>query len=382
MEVLAFYLPQFHPIPENDRWWGNGFTEWRNVVQARPRFTGHWQPHLPSDLGFVDLRCQEVLVEQALLASRFGVTGFVMYHYWFSGHRLLERPVESILADSSWPGRFSLCWANETWSKVWDGREHEVLIRQEYGDDDDAAHAQVLARIMKDPRYIRLNGRPLFLIYRPGSHPSLAHFCQRLNEQAAGVAGAAPLILGVRSGFDPPGRPAWADVVDGVVGFQPNRADFAHADRASSLMEYGRRILPGRMYEWIKRRASTVKRVDYRGTTERIASGWMQRGDFEYPCVFPNWDNTARRRTPIVIQCDDPAAFGAFAHHAVTYLRASGFPGGPLFVNAWNEWAEGCHLEPDLRHGQAFLAHLAGAIGARAVADGSTFGLEVATTAR
>ncbi len=359
LEVLAFYLPQFHPIPENDEWWGKGFTEWRSVAQATPRFAGHVQPHVPADLGFVDLRCPEVMAEQARLAGAFGITGFVMYHYWFSGHQLLERPVNSILADPAWPGRFALCWANETWSRVWDGLEHDILIRQEYGEDDDARHAQELARMMQDSRYIRLDGRPLFLIYRPGSHPNLERFCDMLTQAVAGATMAKPLILGVRSSFDTSARPSWADTVHGVVGFQPNRAQFVHANPWAWLMDRARRWMPRRLYEWLKRRTSTVKRVHYRGTVDQITTSWREAITFEYPVVFPNWDNTPRRETPIVIQCDDPVDFGHFAGEAVRYLETSGVPGGPLFVNAWNEWAEGCHLEPDIHHGRAFLEQLA-----------------------
>lgn len=360
MEVLSFYLPQFHPIPENDEWWGKGFTEWRNVVQAQPRFTGHWQPHLPADLGFVDLRCRESLYEQTSLAAQFGVTGFVMYHYWFRGRRLLERPVESILADPDWPGRFCVCWANESWSKIWDGRESEVLMRQEYADDDDTLHAAELARIMGDPRYIRIEGRPLLLIYRPGSHPALERFRDRVTGRVRKHAGAEPLIFGVKSGFDEE-VPVWAGAVHGVVSFQPNRRHFALADQSSRAVERLRRALPDTVYQWLKRTGSSVKRVDYKGTVDRVVAAWRALASFEYPCVFPNWDNTARRRTPIVIQCDDPREFGRFVREAVSYLREQGRD-GPLFVNAWNEWAEGCHLEPDLKNGRAYLTELASAL--------------------
>jgi hypothetical protein len=364
VEVIAFYLPQFHPIAENDEWWGAGFTEWRSVVQGRPLFRGHWQPHLPADLGFVDLRCREALHAQARLALSYGVTGFAVYHYWFHGRRLLQRPLEALLEDLEWPGRFCICWANESWSRVWDGREHEVLIRQDYSAADDAQHALYLARVMSDTRYIRLDGRPLFLLYRPAAHPDLPRFTHLLREAVSRSLGKDPLVFGVRTGFDGTRTPAWRAMVDGVVGFQPNRLDFVLADRSSWLKDRVQGVLPGHIYQWLKRRATTAKRVDYAGMTQGIADAWdIEAGTaLEYPCVFPNWDNTPRRATPIVIQSAGPEEFGRFVANGIAYLRRSGRVSGPLFVNAWNEWAEGCHLEPDLRHGRGFLEQLAGGI--------------------
>ena len=363
MEVLAFYLPQFHPIPENDAWWGKGFTEWRNVVASRPRFAGHWQPHLPSDLGFVDLRVPEILREQARLAAQYGVTGFVMYHYWFGGRQLLERPVQSILADPAWPGRFCICWANETWSRAWDGREHDVLMQQVYSEEDDRRHARHIAELMADARYIRVDGRPLFMIYRPAGHPNLERFRRELVQRVQQLIGVPPLLLGVRSGFDGSVTPPWLPAVDGTVGFQPNGDYLVLANRRAQLLDLAKRTIPSRLYQKLKRTGSAVKRVDYVATVRNIVKGWRELPRLEYPCVFPNWDNSPRRATPTVIQNPSPKEFGGFVREAIAYLSRAGVPQGPLFVNAWNEWAEGCHLEPDMANGTSYLEELASALG-------------------
>src|SRR6185295_19133327 len=164
--VLAFYLPQFHPIPENDRWWGPGFTEWTNVTRARPLFRGHYQPRLPADLGFYDLRLPEVREAQASLAREYGLDAFCYYHYWFNGRRLLNRPFDEVLESGRPDFPFCLCWANEHWTRKWDGRDDDTLMRQEHSLKDDRAHIEHLLRAFADPRYVKINGRPLFLVYR------------------------------------------------------------------------------------------------------------------------------------------------------------------------------------------------------------------------
>ncbi|MDA8148219.1 MAG: glycoside hydrolase family 99-like domain-containing protein, partial [Actinomycetota bacterium] len=168
--ALAFYLPQFHPIPENDEWWGKGFTEWRNVARARPLFPGHYQPHLPGELGYYDLRVPEVREAQAALAREHGIDGFVYYHYWFHGRRLLERPFDEVLASGRPDFPFALCWSNEPWTRGWDQRG-TVLVPQRFSPGDDLDHIRWLATAFGDDRYVKIDGRPLFLVYRPALLP-------------------------------------------------------------------------------------------------------------------------------------------------------------------------------------------------------------------
>ncbi|MCX7012247.1 MAG: glycoside hydrolase family 99-like domain-containing protein, partial [Candidatus Sumerlaeota bacterium] len=170
--LIAFYLPQFHPIPENDEWWGKGFTEWTNVAKARPLFPGHYQPRVPADLGFYDLRVPETREAQAAMARAHGIEGFCYWHYWFNGKRLLEKPFDQMLATGEPEFPFCLAWANEDWTRTWDGRSSEILQKQEYGgQSDDTAHFDYLLRAFKDQRYMAVDGKPMFLIYRPADLP-------------------------------------------------------------------------------------------------------------------------------------------------------------------------------------------------------------------
>jgi lipopolysaccharide biosynthesis protein len=166
--AIALYLPQFHPIPENDEWWGKGFTEWTNTAKAKPVFRGHYQPHVPADLGFYDLRVPETREAQTALARRYGIEGFCYYHYWFAGRRILERPFDAVLHSGTPDFPFCLCWANATWAGVWYGEPNRVLIKQTYpGQADHEAHFRALLPAFKDPRYIRVDGKPVFLIFQP-----------------------------------------------------------------------------------------------------------------------------------------------------------------------------------------------------------------------
>ncbi len=199
LRFIAFYLPQFHPIPENDEWWGPGFTEWVNVAQAKPLFKGHYQPHIPADMGFYDLRVAETRVQQAQLAKSFGIEAFCYYHYWFEGRRLLQRPFEEVLRSGEPDFPFCLCWANENWTRRWDGSAKSMLLPQSYGPDDDRRHMQWLAGAFADPRYVRVDGRPLFLVYRVSDLPDPARTVEVWKSEAQRLGVGEPYLCAVHS---------------------------------------------------------------------------------------------------------------------------------------------------------------------------------------
>ena len=338
VKAIAFYLPQFHAIPENDAWWGAGFTEWTNVAPATPQFQGHYQPHVPhADLGHYDLTNPHVLRKQAEMARHAGIYGFCFYYYWFGGKRLLERPVEAFLANREPDMPFCLCWANENWSRRWDGREREILISQAHSAEDDLAVIKDLARAFKDSRYIRIKGVPLLLMYRPALLPAAIETFARWRAWCR-EAGVGELhIAGVKGfGCEDPGR--WG--LDSLVEFPPNDSGAHELPRESVQPSTG---FDGKLFDYREVRAACLApgRPPFR----------LFRG------VMPSWDNTARRK-----QCgsiflkSSPGAFGNWLSETVERTRQEHDPDHRiLFINAWNEWAEGCHLEPDERFGYAWL---------------------------
>ena len=334
-KALAFYLPQYHPIPENDEWWGKGFTEWHNVTRARPLFPGHYQPHLPGELGYYDLRVPEVRMAQAELAREHGVHGFVYYHYWFQGRRLLERPFEEVLASGAPDFPFALCWANEEWTRGWDARTGHVLMRQEFSEADDRAHIRDLLRAFKDPRYITIDGRPLMLIYRPALIPNLLRTSEiwRAEVQRAGFPDL--YLCWVESWGIPPGREGPKPFgLDASVGFMPVMGAQLHPSLETLR---GHHIL------------------DYESAAEEalklLDCPWKR-----FPSVMVGWDNTARRAQGATIYHGaTPAHYEEWLRRTVASLTGVRSEENYLFILAWNEWAEGNHLEPDQRYGRAFL---------------------------
>ena len=336
VRLIAFYLPQFHPIPENNEWWGEGFTEWRNVVQAQPLFPGHHQPQLPADLGYYDLRAAETRAEQARLARQYGVFGFCYYHYWFSGKRLLERPFSDVLASGEPDLPFCLCWANEPWSRQWDGRPHDVLQPQTYSEEDDLAHIHALIPALSDPRAIKVGGKPLFLVYQGRELPAPARTIEtwRREVESAGLPGL--YLLAVESGWDA-GWDATQVGFDAKVLFQPQFSLLRTTPRTDIE---GKPELHVFDYEKAWPVLANPEPVSYR----------------RYDTVFPAWDNTARKGDRgWAVHNSTPEAYEEWLR--TTVERARQLPEGEriVFVNAWNEWAEGAHLEPDHTNGRAYL---------------------------
>ncbi len=337
LRAIAFYLPQFHPIPENDRWWGQGFTEWTNVTRARPIFAGHYQPHLPADMGFYDLRVAQTRRQQAELAAHYGIHGFCYYYYWFAGKRLLETPVEAMRASGEPDFPYCLCWANENWTRRWDGADKEVLIAQNPSRADDERLIRELLPHFRDPRYIRVNDRPLFMVYRIGDLPDVAATAE-LWRTIAQQEGVGDLYLCAAKTYDT-GDPTFYGF-DAVVEFPP------HGLRTVTMHEQLDLLDP----EF----RGTV--VDYRQfvvdcVTTREPSYTLHR------TVMPGWDNTARRmHQALVFAHASPEVYELWTRDVA--LQARRKPPGErlLFINAWNEWAEGAHLEPDRRFGHQYLA--------------------------
>lgn len=347
LRALAIYLPQFHPVRENDAWWGRGFTEWTNVTKATPLFAGHYQPHLPADLGFTDLRVPDVREAQAKLARAHGIHGFCYYHYWFSGRRILERPFDEVLMSGSPEFPFCLCWANENWTRRWDGQDQEVLLQQDYSPADDVAHIQSLLPAFADPRYIRVGGKPVFLVYRTGLMPEPARTAERWRNEAM-RAGIGDLYLIRVENFTR--DPVPSDIgFDAAMPFAPDWRSSPPARRPSAIARILRRL---KLHDPMLERQNVMSYADLADSfLARPASTYLQ-----YPCVTPMWDNSARRKVGAAIFHDStPALYERWLRLAGERFVAPSPDENLIFINAWNEWAEGNHLEPCQRWGRAYL---------------------------
>jgi lipopolysaccharide biosynthesis protein len=336
VRFIAFYLPQFHPIPENDAWWGKGFTEWTTTVRARPLYEGHYQPHLPADLGFYDLRVAQTRHQQIELARSYGIDGFCYHYYWFSGRRLLERPLEDMLADPSSDMPFCLNWANENWSRRWNAAEHEVLLAQEYRPGDDLRFIEDAERFLRDPRYIRINGAPLLLVYRPQQIPECARWLQTWREYCR-VKGIGELHLVAALTH---GNQDFVDMgFDSAAEFPPHNLRIASASGSVPFFA----PFTGNVFHFGDVARQYLER-DY--ATQRV-----------FRTVIPSWDNAARTGPRCTALLDGiPANYESWLRAAVSATLRERKPSEQIvFINAWNEWAEGCHLEPDQRFGREFL---------------------------
>ena len=340
VRAIAYYLPQFHAIAENDAWWGAGFTEWRTVTKALPRFAGHYQPRLPADLGFYDLSDVRTIRRQADLAARGGIFGFCIHDYWFGGERLLETPLELILANRDIPLRFCLNWANENWTRTWDGLDRQVLKAQRHSPADDLAYAAHLLRCFADPRYIRIDGRPLMMLYRPGILPDAKATVARWRDFFRANGEADPYVIMPQAfGENDPATFG----MDAVAGFPPHKVS-AHLENISAELALYDTAFTGAVHDYAEA-ARTEK-------AKREAQVKL------FPGVCLGWDNDARRPgRGVTIAGATPALYGDWLHDAGVYAQQRGTPDEAIiFINAWNEWGEGTYLEPDLHFGHAFLA--------------------------
>jgi lipopolysaccharide biosynthesis protein len=354
IRAIAFYLPQFHPIPENDIWWGKGFTEWTNVAKARPLFPGHYQPHLPADLGFYDLRLPEVREQQADLAKEHGLHGFCYYHYWFNGRRLLNRPVDEVIASGKPDFPFCLCWANESWRRNWDGLSGDVLVEQTHDPDDDIRHIRWLCKAFSDPRYIRVEGKPLVLIYRA---TIIDHVREMLDTWRAEASrqGFDGLYLCRVESFRQDRQDCRDLGFDAAVEFQPDFEITAHIrtrlePRVSIFKALKRSLLKSNITDELSSPFLVRYEDLIKASLNKTSPNYVR-----HPCVTPQWDNTARKGlNGLVLTGSTPELFRNWLGETVKHLEPKKTP-RLVFINAWNEWAEGCHLEPCARWGRGYL---------------------------
>lgn len=340
VRVVAFYLPQYHPFEQNDLWWGPGFTEWSNVTQARPNWVGHDQPRVPADLGYYDLRVPETLEAQWRLAARYGVEAFCYYYYWFAGQRLLDRPLQRLLDPNEPALPFCFCWANENWTRRWDGRDDDVLMAQHHSARDDLGVIRDIARYFENPAYLRVRGRPLILVYRVDLFPDFRRTADRWRNECRRL-GLGEIELALVESFALAGK----GVHPAVYG-------------CDAAVQFPAHYVPGR-----KEPEGTLLNPGFAGGVAdyvETAVHWASRphpGYKTYRTVVPGWDNTARRQNnPFVLENATPGAFQAWIETAIEETKRD-LQGDDrlVFVNAWNEWAEGAYVEPDRRFGHAFL---------------------------
>ena len=351
--VVAFYLPQYHPIPENDEAWGVGFTDWFNVVRGRPFVRGHYQPHLPGELGFYDLRVHETRRAQAQLAADHRIDAFCYYHYWFEGRTPLSGPLDGLLMqpDPSLP--FAICWANESWTRSWDGRSSDVIVPQRHSPEDDVAHIRYLLPALADRRYLCIDGRPLILVYRAAllPDPRRTADCWRTEMVRAGLP--EPYLCRVENFAEERTDPR-------PLGFD------AGVEFAPDFHCLGPR-LGSRVIRKVAAFAGVRRGVDRHQfhRYDDLVSNMSAKAQPAYPwhrCVTPSWDNTPRRKdSAIALVGATPAKYERWLRGVLGEARTTG--NRLVFVNAWNEWAEGAHLEPDARYGRAYLEATRRAVG-------------------
>lgn len=340
--LIAFYLPQFHPIPENDSAWGVGFTEWTNVTKALPLFPGHIQPKLPADLGFYDLRVHESRVAQAEMARKYGIEGFCYWHYWLgNGRRLLERPFQEVLESGEPDFPFCLGWANHSWDgKGWMGGDSDNLIEQKYpGKEDAYQHFCFLLKAFQDKRYIKVNGKPLLVVYRPRDIPDpkgyFAYWRQLAKENGLSglhIIGDTPSTNGENIGLD---------------GY---------------LYSGQRHIWDKNLWDeqdaWQKLHSKKLKKVPYSRVLPHLIKpdGYSE---IDYPVIIPNWDTTPRLGDDsIIFYGTTPSLFKVHVRQVLQSVNHRSAEENIIFIRAWNEWAEGNYLEPDLEYGHGFLEAL------------------------
>lgn len=343
-EIIAFHLPQFHPIPENDEWWGKGFTEWTNVTKAKKLFLGHEQPIYPGDLSYYDLRVPEVREVQAEMAKKFGVTGFCYWHYWFNGRRILERPVEEILESEEPDFPFCLAWANETWSGIWHGNPKKILIEQTYpGEEDYINHFYEVLKYFRDRRYIKVDNKPLFAIYHPENIPSLEMMVKLWRNLAKKEGLEGIHLVGINSCYT---KIKWTPEELGLDATIQTNLAVAIGENNKKI---GVRIK--RVFRKILGYPQQI--YSYNDILPYLITENDKKENY-YPCILPNWDNSPRSgKRAVIIKNSSPDLFEKNIEMAFESLKNK--KNNIIFLKSWNEWAEGNYVEPDRKNGYGYL---------------------------
>jgi hypothetical protein len=346
--VIAFYLPQFHPIPENDKWWGKGFTEWTNVGKAKSLFKGHYQPRIPADLGYYDLRVPETRKAQADLAREYGIEGFIYWHYWFgNGKRLIERPFNEVLASGEPDFPFCLAWANETWKGFEHGMTNRnILIEQKYpGIEDYTAHFYKVLPAFKDKRYITVDGNPLFMIYKPLGEPEVKIFMETWQKLA--LDNGLEKIYFVGHCLDD--RSTVKDIL-------ANGFDAVNTTRLFNYTLHHRNF-GQKVYNRFNRLFRNLPLAyPYKIVSKYFINPQEDSTENVFPSIIPGWDHSPRSgREGLVLTNSTPAFFEEHIINAIDTIKAKKPQNKIIFLKSWNEWAEGNYMEPDLRWGKQFL---------------------------
>jgi lipopolysaccharide biosynthesis protein len=346
--VIAFYLPQFHPIPENDEWWGKGFTEWTNVGKAKPLFKGHYQPNVPADLGYYDLRVPETRKAQADLAREHGIEGFCYWHYWFgNGKRLIERPFNEVVASGEPDFPFCLAWANESWKGFAYGvKNRNLLIEQLYpGVDDYIAHFYEVLPALKDKRYIKVDGKPLFVIYKPLGDPEIILFINTWRRLAVenGLEGIYFVGHIVDSKISP--EEVMKTGVDAINTVRLDNYQLNYRSSAQRLYKYLNKIFRG-----------VPQAYSYKKVSKYFSVPEIDKQEHIFPSIIPGWDHSPRSsKEALVLTNSTPELFAEHVEEVLSVVKEKKFENRIVFIKSWNEWAEGNYMEPDLRFGKKYL---------------------------